>query len=484
MTVPALELVGIQKRFGSVHAVRRADFVLMPGELHALLGENGAGKSTLMRIAAGLIQPDEGGISIRGASVTLRNPREARRLGVGMVHQHFTSIPAFTVRDNIALSSDWPIHPSELSSRVRALNNLLGFTLDPADKAEDLSVAALQRLEILKVMASEVSILILDEPTGALTPAEGEELLGLVLRLVKRGSSAVLITHKLDEAIRFADRVTVLRQGVVTQSGPIAGKDSAGLARAMLGEDLSERKPRERTLPGESVVSAESIVVPPQGGRSAGVRGASFQIRAGETVGLAAVEGNGERELLRAVAGLVSPVRGHLSVSQPASLVPEDRTREGIIADFPLTDNFTLGLGKSAPWVHRGIIHHAQSLTQTTRLLEQYQIAAAGPDTLAGSLSGGNQQKLILARALEQKPRVLVAENPGRGLDIRASVAAFEGLRAAARSGAGVLIYSSDLDELLDWCDRILVVTKGTVHTLPPDASRETIGRLLLAIEE
>lgn len=481
---PALELRGIHKRFGSVHAVRGADFTLLPGELHALLGENGAGKSTLMGIAAGLIPADLGDIMANGTRVSFRSPRDARRAGIGMVHQHFTSIPAFTVRDNLALSSDWPIRPRELSARVRALNQQVGFSLDPMETAERLPVAALQRLEILKVLAGNASILILDEPTGSLTHGEADELLALVRRLVGQGSSAVLITHKLEEVIRFADRVTVLRRGTVVMSDPVAGKKGSDLARAMLGESLSERVQLVPILPGAVVVSAEAITLAPLTGKGPGIKNGSFQIRAGETVGLAAVEGNGEREFLRAVAGLISAAKGSLVVEQPASLIPEDRTTEGIISDFTVTENLTLGLGESASWIRGGVIDHAASRSETARLLQQHGIVAAGPGAIAGTLSGGNQQKLILARALEMNPRVLVAENPGRGLDIRAARAAFERLRAAARGGAGVLIHSSDLDELLDWCDRILVVAQGRVHIPPPGASRETIGRMFLAVEQ
>jgi ABC-type uncharacterized transport system ATPase subunit len=482
VTKPALALAGIHKRFGSVHAVRGADFVLQPGELHALLGENGAGKSTLMRIAAGLVRPDQGQITVHGRSVRFRNPKDGREAGIGMVHQHFTSIPAFTVQDNVALSSDWPVHPRELSRQVGALSDRMGFRLDPAARAGNLTLAELQRLEILKVMASDASILILDEPTGSLSPSEAHELLGIVHLLVQSGSAAVLITHKLDEAIRFADRVTVLRQGKVTLTARTEGRTSSELAVAMLGESLPARKRDGPPPAGEAVITADRIVVSPLKGKGPGIVEGTFQVHSGELVGIAAVEGNGERELLRAMAGLVEPSGGILTVRQPVSLIPEDRTTDGLIADFTLTENLTLGLGRAAPWVRRGIIDSQEARRLATDLITSHQIAASGPDALASSLSGGNQQKLILARSLERRPRVLIAENPGRGLDIRASQAAFQGLREAARQGAGVLVHSSDLDELLEWCDRILVVTRGRVITPPVNADSGTIGRLLLAV--
>ena len=478
---PAIELRGICKSFGSVHAVRGADFTLIPGEVHVLLGENGAGKSTLMHVAAGMVSADRGEMLVNGTVVSLKSPRDARRLGIGMVHQHFTSVPAFSVRDNIALSSDWPIRPRELNSRIQRLNEQLGFSLDPLERASGLPVAALQRLEILKVLASNATTLILDEPTGSLAPADAEELLKLVRRLVEQGSAAVLITHKLAEALRYGDRVTILRKGGVVLSGPIQGRTSSDLALAMLGESLSEPVRREELHPGALVVAAEAVSIRPLEGKGPGIRSGTFDIRTGETVGLAAIEGNGERELLRAVAGLIPIAGGKLTVEQPISLVPQDRTTEGIIAEFTLAENLTLGLGGSAPWIRHGIIDHAAAREGTARLLQQHDIVASGPGARAGALSGGNQQKLILARALERHPRVLVAENPGRGLDIRATQSSFERLREAARQGAGVLIYSSDLDELIEWCDRIIVVVQGEVHVAPRNTDRGALGRLMLA---
>lgn len=484
MTSPALELRGIRKSFGSVHAVRGADFSLGSGEIHALLGENGAGKTTLMRIAAGLVSPDQGQMLVHGAPFSPRSPREARYAGIGMVHQHFTSIPAFSVQDNVALSAGWPVRPRELFPRVKALIDELGFSLDPIDKAGNLPVAALQRLEILKVLAGKATILVLDEPTGSLAPAEAEELLELVRRLVQRGASAILITHKLDEALRFADRVTVLRRGGVVLADSIKGQTRNGLAEAMLGEALSDPRVLEKIPPGPVVVSARDLVIPAVTATGPGIRNGTFQLCAGETVGIASVEGNGERELLRAIAGLVSPSGGTLVVEQPVSLVPEDRSTEGLISDFSLAENLTLGWGRRSPWVHRGLIDHAKAELETSRLIQHYEVAASDGATLAGTLSGGNQQKLILARALEQAPRVVVAENPGRGLDVRATQASFERLRSAARNGAGVLIHSPDLDELITWCDRILVVAKGQIHVPSPDADRELIGRIMLGLTQ
>ena len=478
----ALELRGIRKSFGSVQALRGADFTLRSGEIHALLGENGAGKTTLMRIVAGLVSADQGEVLVQGVAFSPRSPRDARRAGIGMVHQHFTSIPDFSVQDNVALGAGWALQPRRLASRVRALIEHLGFSLDPREKASSLTVAALQRLEILKVLASDTRILVLDEPTGSLAPAQAEELLSLVRRLVDRGVSTILITHKLEEALRFADRVTVLRRGKVVLTDSTLGKTRTALAEAMLGETLPSPPAREKLSAGPVVVAARDVAVP-AATTGPGLRHGTFEIRAGETVGIAAVEGNGERELMRAVAGLVSPSAGTLIVEQPVSLVPEDRSTEGLITDFSVAENLTLGWGDRAPWVRRGIIDHSRAAVETARLIQVYDVAASGGGSLAGTLSGGNQQKIILARALEQAPMVVVAENPGRGLDVRASQAAFERLRTAARLGAGVLIHSTDLDELVEWCDRIMVVARGQVSVPPPDADRELIGRLMLGVE-
>jgi simple sugar transport system ATP-binding protein len=418
---------------------------------------------------------------VRGAHVVLRNPGDARRLGIGMVHQHSTSVPAFTVRDNVALVSDWARDPRELSNRVARLNRELGFSLNPLDRAQDLAIAGLQRLEILKVRAGGASILILDEPTGSLSPLEAEDLLTLARRQVEAGSSVVLITHNLDEALRFADHITVLRRGVVALSAPARELSAADLAFAMLGEALATRAARRAEPPGRVVVEAEGVVVKPRGGKGPGITSATFRIQAGETVGVVAVEGNGERELLRALAGLAPVAGGKLQVEGPVSLIPEDRTREGLIAEFSLAENLTLGMGKLAPWVRRGRIDHARARKEAGQLLEEYGVVASGPGTRAGDLSGGNQQKLILARALARRPVVLIAENPGRGLDIRATQFAFESLRAAAARGAGILIHSGDLDELLEWCDRVMVVVQGVVHLPPAGAGREVIGRMMLS---
>jgi ABC-type uncharacterized transport system ATPase subunit len=504
---PALALRGIRKHFGSVQALRGADFTLMPGELHALLGENGAGKTTLMHVAYGLTRPDAGTVAIGGAVVSVPSPRAARGLGVGMVHQHFTSVPALSVAENVALAAGWSVHPAALRERVRALAERIGLPLEPDTPAGRLSVGLKQRLEIVKALATDVRILLLDEPTAVLAPGEAEELLQVVRAFTARGGSAVLITHKLDEALAAADRVTVLRQGVVVHEGVVAGETRESLAAAMIGEGAAGESVRDEGRPlrfaqgdkpvattgqgglsdieppvpsARVLVRLEDLEVPRDTGYGIAVRRATLVIRSGEIVGISAVEGNGQRELLRAVAGRLHPLRGRREVAGPVAFIPEDRTTEGLIPTLSLTENVVLGSRADDPWIRRGRVDWRVARARTAALLTEYEVVAPGPDVPAATLSGGNQQKVVVARELARQPRVVVAENPTRGLDLRAAAAIHARLRAAAATGAAVLVYSSDLDEVLALADRVLVASRGTLIEPPPGASRAQVGELMV----
>lgn len=487
MTVPALELRGISKHFGSVHALRGAVFTLMPGELHALLGENGAGKTTLMHVAYGLARPDRGEIRVSGSPVTIASPRAARRLGMGMVHQHFTSVPALSVAENVALATGWPVAPAPLRARVRALSERMGLPLDPDALAESLTVGLKQRLEIVKALAADTRILLLDEPTAVLAPGEAEELLRVVRAFTAQGGSAVLITHKLDEALSAADSVTVLRQGSVTFTGPVTGQTAASLAAAMIGsgglttDEPANPKvvPRHAEPDGSVLILLDRVDISRDGGGMA-VRHASLVVHAGEIVGVAAVEGNGQRELLRAVAGRVSALRGRLDVAGPVGFIPEDRTTEGLIPDLSLTDNVVLGSPGDAPWMRKHGIDWRAAREYTRRLLADYGVVAPGPDVPAATLSGGNQQKLVAARELASVPRVVVAEDPTRGLDIRAAESIHVRIRAAASGGAAVLFHSSDLDEVLALADRVVIMSRGSLMEPPEGGSRAVIGEMMV----
>jgi simple sugar transport system ATP-binding protein len=336
-----LQLVGIKKHFGSVQALGGADFVLRPGTVHALLGENGAGKSTLMHIAFGMIAADEGAIRVDGQPVRIESPRDARRLGIGMVHQHFTSVPALTVRENLELAG----------GREGGKTGSFLAGLDAATLVEDLSVGQKQRLEVAKALATGARILLLDEPTAVLVPSEIEELLKAVKEFAAAGGAAVLITHKLDEVFAAADDVTVLRKGLVTLNGPLKGESRESLATAMIGEAVAPLTPgysAPRAPRLAPVVTVRDATIPPRDPRSPGLRSANLVIHAGEIVGVAAVEGNGQRELLLAVAGILRSSQGLVSVDQPTALIPEDRTTEGLIPAMAVVENVVLGRAKDA----------------------------------------------------------------------------------------------------------------------------------------
>ncbi|HEV8356235.1 MAG TPA: ATP-binding cassette domain-containing protein [Gemmatimonadales bacterium] len=558
---PVLELVGIARRFGPVQALGGADFALASGEVHALLGENGAGKSTLLHIAFGMLAPDAGTIRMQGRVVTLRTPRDARALGLGMVHQHFTSIGALTVEENIRLavgrrrgegarSSDLATEPPPPGAGP-ALPARLLEGLAPDALVEDLSVAERQRLEIVKALAGGARILLLDEPSAVLAPSEVEELLGIVRGFVAAGGAAAFVTHKLAEVFAVADRVTVLRSGVVRLCGAVRGESEASLAAAMIGgEERPGRSSDVAELPGRSSDVAASGSTPVSISESGGpsiaaltpgltvpslssglppsappavssppasaargtadvriggvavhaaapvVRIGGVSIHAGELIGVAAVEGNGQRELLRAIAGVpgfapaLRPARASpalagsvgVEVVGPVAFVPEDRTTEGLIPELSVTENVVLALGGDRRWA-RGIrLDWAAARARTAALIRDFGIRAEGPDAPAATLSGGNQQKVLLARALEGRPAVLVAENPTRGLDVRATAEVHARLRAAAGQSVAVILYSTDLDEVLELGQRVLVVRAGRVTEAPAGADRRRVGAMMLGV--
>jgi general nucleoside transport system ATP-binding protein len=490
----ALALRGIVKRFGPVEALSDVDLAIAPGEIHALLGENGAGKSTLMHIAYGMLRPDAGEILIDGVPHHIDSPRRARDLGIGMVHQHFTSVAALSVAENVALAAGWDVSPRALPARVEALAREVGLPLDPLALADDLSVPLKQRLEIVKALAADARVLLLDEPTAVLAPAEALELLRMVRAYVERGNSAVLITHKLDEALAAADRVTVLRRGSVIRSGPAAGESREALARAMIGDaaampDQTSRLAVRREQLDEPVVVLKSVTVMRAGSAVPGVSQVSLSVAAGEIVGVAGVEGNGQRELLRAVAGLARPVAGTLTIAQPVAFIPEDRTTEGLIGEMSLTENLVLGMSDTPAWSGRdgslggsrwGGIRWDLARRRMEQLIGSFGIRSAGPDAEARTLSGGNQQKVIIARALERTPRVIVAEHPTRGLDILATREVHDRLRAAAAAGAAVLFSSGDLDEVVQLATRVVVAVGGHLFDMPAGAGRPEIGAAML----
>lgn len=470
---PALELRGITKRFGDVVAVDNVDFTVSRGTVHALVGENGAGKSTLMRIADGLSAADAGVVRFFGAPSKAHDARGAARAGVGMVHQHLSLVPSLTVAENLVLGGSGLVRLGAAHQLLRQTMESSGLRVPEHALARDLSIVEQQRLEILKALARGARILILDEPTAVLAPADSDELLRWIRAFAKRGGSVVLVTHKLREAIAVSDDVTVLRHGRVMRSGRAADSTEADLARAMFPDTVERAEISTRLAPGDTIVRAEAIAVLDARGVHR-IGGASFRIGRHEIVGVAAVEGSGHRELLGAVAGLMPVRSGVIHLPERVALIPADRMREALVLEFSLTENVALhGLGR-----RRGLMPWRELAGRTAALLERFAIVAPSPSAPARSLSGGNQQRLVVARELEHAVDLVVADNPTRGLDIRASAFVHDQLREAAARGAAVVFHSGDLDELLSIATRVLVVFHGAVNECGLD--RDAVGRAMV----
>lgn len=487
--MPALRLTGICKRFGPTVALDGASITVREGTVHALLGENGAGKTTLMRVAFGMVPPDAGTIALHGAVVRFSAPGAAIRAGMGMVHQHYSLVPSMTAAENLVLGGGavpgWRFDRAAAESRVRELSRQAGLPIDPATRVDSLPVSAQQRLEILKALARDARVLILDEPTAVLAPAEARELVAWLRRYVARGNAAVLITHRLREALGVADDVTVLRRGATTLAAPAAGLSLDDVTAAMLGE-AEAREQREGptarvargpagegAAPSGPIAALHGVSAHAEAERLP-LRDATMAVHGGELLGVAAIEGAGQHALLRVLAGRLTPSSG--VVTRPASIafIPEDRLRDAIAPELSLTENVALrGAG-----ARRGIERWTAWRARTAALLAAYDVRADGAAAPARALSGGNQQKLVLARELSDEPALVVAENPTRGLDVRAAAAVHERLRNAARRGAAVVLYSSDLDEVLELATRVVVVHGGRV--LDVALERDRVGRAML----
>lgn len=474
MTPPLLELAGVSKHFGDVAALTDVTLRVQPGSLHALFGENGAGKTTLMSIAYGLIQPDDGNVFVSAVRRRFRSPADALDAGIGMVQQHFSLVPAMTVAENIALGMRGPYRPTVLRRQVLALAESTGLTIDPDARVANLSIGAQQRVEILKALARSVRVLILDEPTAVLSPKEAAELLRWIRAFCVGKCGAVLITHKLDEARTIADQVTVLRNGSVVKHATSPDVSSAQLVRAMLGEGVTlDSAARVGRPTGAIVASATKVSVRDDRGVER-IRDATFEIRAGEIVGVAGVEGAGHHELLRALAGRLTPSSGVLRLPKMIGYAPEDRLHDALIPGFDLRENFALhGAGS-----RHGLVHWNQLQESVLALLQTFDVRAPNARVRLATLSGGNQQKFVYARELQDRPELLIAVNPTRGLDVRASRSLTTRLLAARDAGMAVVIHCSDLDELLSLSDRILVAHAGAVTGVLHD--RDAIGRAMI----
>src|SRR5438105_5227015 len=492
---PALELRGITKRFPGVLANDHVDFELRRREVHALLGENGAGKSTLMNILYGLYHPDEGEIWMGGKRVSLSSPKDAIEHGIGMVHQHFMLIPVMTVAENIVLANE----PTEAGvlldydaavNRVEELARTFKFAIDPRARIENISVGQQQRVEILKALYRNADILILDEPTAVLTPQEARELFEILKTLRTEGMSIVFISHKLNEVLDIADRITVLRRGKKIETLPREGATEPTLARLMVGRDVLLRVEKAPASAGEPLLVVEDLHVLDDRGLEA-VRGISFDVHAGEIVTLAGVDGNGQSELVEALSGLRHAASGAVRVGgrdvtradardildRGLGHIPEDRQRRGLVLDFTLAENLGLHDYRKQPNSRFGWLFPNRLVRWARRLLEQFDVRGGGPQTRAAALSGGNQQKVVLAREISREPSVLLAAQPTRGLDVGAIEFVHRRLVEARDSGKGVLLVSLELEEVLSLADRILVIYEGRiVREYPPDVTEEELG--------
>jgi simple sugar transport system ATP-binding protein len=497
VSVPLARLKGISKRFGPVVALRSADLEVRAGEVHGVLGENGAGKTTLLNVLAGLVRSDAGVVEIEGQQVKLRRPRDAWDAGIGMVHQHFALVPTLSVLENLALGLRSAAAGLRLPyARVRReatdLAKRTGLTVPFDALVEELGVGDRQRVEILKTLLRRPRILVLDEPTAVLTPAEVGSLFALLRELAGSGQGVVLVAHRLDEILGVANRVTVLRRGRSVLSAPRDEVSEPGLTRAMIGTDVvapgrADRPPLPRRTRGSTVdpvaVLEDVHVRGPRGQKA--LDGVSLEIRCGEIVGIAGVEGNGQRELALTLAGRVLPERGSVRVPLGAGLIPQDRSREGLVGAFDLASNVALTMHRD-PCYRRGPVLRWHAIrSRTIELVRRFGIRSAGPEALASTLSGGNQQRVVVARELEAASDLLVAENPTRGLDVAAtSFVRGELRRLADRVDApGIVLISTDLDEVLDLAHRVLVIVRGRLVEVPVgERTREGVGARMLSV--
>jgi simple sugar transport system ATP-binding protein len=491
----ALELRSITKKFGDVVANDAIDFDLRRGEVHALLGENGAGKSTLMNVVSGLYQPDDGELFVHGKRVRFASPRDAIDAGVGMVHQHFMLIPVMTVAENVVLATEPTrasifIDEDTAEARVRNLAQRLRFAVDPHARVESISVGQQQRVEIMKALYRNADILIFDEPTAVLTPQEAQELFEILRTLRSEGIAIVFISHKLREALEIADRITVLRRGKRVETLARAGATEAQLARLMVGRDVLLRVEKSASIPGEPLLRVEGLRVRDERGLEI-VRGISFDVREGEIVGIAGVDGNGQSQLIDAIAGLLRPsagrvvvggrdvtgARAHDVLDLGVGHIPEDRQRRGLVLEFTLSENLALHDFDRPPNSVFGWLRPSRLIARARRLLREFDVRGGGPQTRASALSGGNQQKVVIAREVARDPRVLIAAQPTRGLDVGAIEYVHRRLVQARDERRAVLLVSLELEEILSLSDRILVIYEGEiVASFGPDVSEEDLG--------
>ncbi|MBN2503186.1 MAG: ABC transporter ATP-binding protein [Anaerolineales bacterium] len=499
---PVLELRGITKSFPGVLANDHIDLTLNKGEIHALLGENGAGKSTLMNILYGLYEPDEGEVFVKGKKLEVDSPSDAIAAGIGMVHQHFMLVPVFTVTENVMLGHEDTVAGGFLDRRateekIRQISKQYGLEVDPNALVGDLPVGVQQRVEIIKLLYREADILILDEPTAVLTPQEVDELFSIMKSLVEKGKSIIFITHKLREVLEFADRITVIRLGKVVGATSPAEADQRSLASMMVGRDVDLHVKKEPAKPGEVVLQVNDLKVLDDRDQMT-VNGVTFDVRAGEILGVAGVQGNGQTELVEVLTGLRDSVEGKITLldhditgASPREItelgtahIPEDRQRDGLVLSYPIADNLVLNTYYRAPFSKGVVLQEKVIAEQAHELIEDFDVRTPSAFTTAGSLSGGNQQKVIVAREFSRPIKLLIASQPTRGLDV-GSIEYIHGQVVRKRDdGTAVLLVSTELDEVMELSDRIAVMYRGKIVAVLPAAetTKEQIGLLMAGV--
>ena len=495
---PVVELKQITKRFPGIVANDSISLTLRKGEIHALLGENGAGKSTLMNILFGLYQPDEGTIEMNGQPVTIDNPNKAIKLGIGMVHQHFKLVHPFTVTENIILGMEpkkgLNIDYKSATAQVAKLSEQYALQVDPNAKIHDISVGMQQRVEILKILFRGADILIFDEPTAVLTPQEIEELMAIMRRLVAEGKSIILITHKLKEIMEISDRVTIIRRGKVIDTVETAKTNPQELAEKMVGRGVSFKVDKKEPQIGEPVLQLRDLKAKDKQGIQI-LNGLNLDVRAGEIVGIAGVDGNGQSELIEAITGLRKIDSGSIKLSGkeianlPArkiiqsglSHIPEGRHKHGLVLDFSISENMILETYYKAPYSKGGLLNRRAIDEHAKQLVEAFDVRTPSIETKARSLSGGNQQKAIIAREIDKNPDLLIAAQPTRGLDVGAIEFVHKQLIEQRDQGKAVLLISFELDEIMNVSDRIAVIYEGRIvgEVLPHETNDQELGLMM-----
>ena len=493
-----IEMREITKVFGEFVANDKINLELRKGEIHALLGENGAGKSTLMNMLAGLLEPTSGEIVVNGQVVKLDSPSKAASLGIGMVHQHFMLVEAFTVAENIILGSELTkngvLDIARATREINELSERYGLAVNPSAKVADISVGAQQRVEILKTLYRGADILIFDEPTAVLTPSEIDELMAIMKNLVKEGKSIILITHKLDEIRAVSDRVTVIRRGKSIETVEIAGATNADLAEMMVGRSVSFKTEKQEAQPKEVVLSIQDLVVNENRGVPA-VKNLSLDVRAGEIVGIAGIDGNGQSELIQAITGLRKIESGSVELKgqsivglHPRQItemsvghVPEDRHRDGLVLEMMISENIALQTYYKEPLSKKGILNYSNIINYAKKLMQEFDVRAASEIVPASALSGGNQQKAIIAREVDRNPDLLIVSQPTRGLDVGAIEYIHKRLIQERDNGKAVLVVSFELDEILNVSDRIAVIHDGKIQGIvtPETTNKQELGVLM-----